>query len=114
MLVSLFKKDIISICYNDDIEKFKSDRENGNVKRDTYLPGIRQTIFSNFETFFGLNANDLIQNYTFNGGKVDLRLLQRKVCHAVNALFLGKKEKDSHDIGEFERARRGMSSDLYE
>ena len=109
MLVSLFKKDIISICYNDDIERFKSDRENGNVKRETYLPSIRKTILANFEAFFGLNANDLIENYTCNGRKVDLRLLQRKVCDAVNALFLGKKEKDSHNIGEFVRARRGMS-----
>ena len=57
-----------------------------------------------------LSAHDLIENYTYEGKKIDRKFLQKKVGNAVNALFLGKKEKESHKIGEFERARRGMYS----
>ena len=110
MLVTLYTKDVIARFCNDDIEKFKSDREKNNVKRPSFLSGIRSEIFLNFEELFGLSADDLIENYTYEGKKIDRKFLQKKVGNAVNALFLGKKEKESHNIGEFERARRGMYS----
>ena len=108
MLVTLYTKDLISICCNDDIEKFKSDREKNHVKRPYFLPGIRSQIFSNFQEFFGVSLDDLTENYTCEGKKVDARFVQKRVTNAVRSLYLGKQEKESHDIGEFERARRGM------
>ena len=109
MLVTLCKNDLIANFFNGDIEKFKFERETGHVKRPMYLTGIRSSVFSNFEAFFGLSLTDLTENYTFKGEKIDPRFLQKRVGNAVHALLLGKKEKDSHDIGEFERARRGTS-----
>ena len=108
MLVTLYTKDIVSFFYNGDIEKFKSDREKNHVKRPSFLPGIRAEILSNFEAFFNVSLNDLTENYTCEGKKVDSRFVQKRVTNAVRSLFLGKQEKESHNIGEYERARRGM------
>ena len=112
MLVTLYTKDLVSFCCNGDIEKFKSDREKNNVKRPSFLPGIRAQILSNFEAFFDVSLNDLTENYTCNGKRVDFRFVQKRVTNAVRSLYLGRQEKESHDVGEFERARRGMYINL--
>ena len=103
MLVTLRKEDLVFHCFNDDIEKFKSDREKSNFKRKAYLPGIRQDIFSKFEEFFGVSESQLLENFTLNGEKIDKRFLQRHVCNAVKAFFFKKIEPEEIVIGEFQR-----------
>ena len=80
-----------------------ADREKNNYKRKFYLPGIRQTIFSNFEVVFGVSETQLLENFTFEGRKVDKRFLQTRVKDAVNAFFQRKVEPEAYVIGEFEK-----------
>ena len=105
MLVTLRKEDIVFHFFNDDIEQFMSDKEKGNFdpqKRPTYMPGIRKSIFLKFEEIFGVSANQLIENYTFQGRRVDMKFLQRKVNYATKVLMLNKKDCEFWDLGEFE------------
>ena len=103
MLVSLRKEDLIQYCFNNDVEKFLADREKNHHKRKFFLPGIRKTIFSNFEVMFGVAETQLLENFTVEGRKVDKRFLQRRVSHAVDAFFLTKVVPNEYKIGEFEK-----------
>ena len=102
MLVTLRKEDLVKYCFGGNVEKFMADREKNNYKRKFYLPGIRQSIFSNFEVIFGVSETQLLENFTFEGRKVDKRLLQKKVGNAVNAFFSKKDIPETYNIGEFD------------
>ena len=103
MLVTLRKEDLIQYCFNNDVEKYMADREKNHHKRKFNLPGIRQTIFTNFEVIFGVSEIQLLESFTFEGRKVDKRFLQQKVGNAVNAFFFKKDVPETYDIGEFEK-----------
>ena len=105
MLVTLRKDDIVYHFFNNDLEYFMSEKEKGHFdpkSRPTYMPGIRKSIFSKFEEIFGVAANQLIENYTVGGRKVDMKLLQRRVNYATKVLMLNKKDCEFWDLGEFE------------
>ena len=75
MLVTLYKKDLVTHYHDDDIEKFMSAKEKKHFKRPSFLPGVRAQIFANFKEYFGLTLDDLIENYTFEGKKIETQFL---------------------------------------
>ena len=102
MLVTLRKQDLLLHCFDDDVERFLVGREKKHYKQKFYLPAIRKSIFSNFEVIFGVSETQLLENFTFEGRKVDKRLLQKKVGNAVNAFFSKKDIPETYNIGEFD------------
>ena len=113
MLVTLRKEDLVLHLFNDDIEKFEADREKNNFKRKTYLPSIRQAIFSKFEEFFGVSENQLLENFSLNGEKIDKRFLQLHVGNAVKAFFYKKVEPKEIVIGEFQKITDDSEGEFY-
>ena len=71
MLVTLRKQDLFLHCFDDDVEKYMADRERKHYKKKFYLPGIRKTIFSNFEVFFGVSENGDIVTQRFDSSTGD-------------------------------------------
>ena len=114
MLVTLTKKDLVLHCFNDDIEKYKSDRERNNYKKTAYLPRIRQTIFLKFEKIFGVSECQLLEKFTLNGEKIDKRFVQCKIKNAVGAFFYKKDEPEEMVIGEFERMTNESEGNFYQ
>ena len=113
MLVTLRKQDLVLHCFDDDIEKYKSDRERNNYKKNPYLSRIRQAIFSKFEEIFGVTECQLLEEFTCNGEKIDKRFIQRKVSDAVRAFFYKKVEPEEMVIGKFERIANESEGNYY-